>query len=380
MGIKVLHLIDSGGLYGAEKMLLSLVKEQIRQGLEPMILSAGEPGLGEKPIESEAERLALPVMAWRMKPGLNISDTNKILRWAQSNEYQVLHSHGFKFNVLIGGRPLIIRRIPMIATLHGYVHAKRFSKVWFYELLDRFATYFLQRVVLVGEAMTKELPSRLVKSKKVTVILNGLDVADTRSEARRPVEQQDILDFFTHHSPIVLGVGRLSQEKGFDRLIDAFDTVCNEFKNAGLIIVGEGKQKEALVQQIADREMQHQVLMPGYYGNVPSIQHRADLMVVPSLTEGLPITLLEAMAVGVPVLVSPVGEMPDVLGQGEGGFILPKDCDHRQLGSYIVTCLRDAAVESKMVWSRKKALEYYSVEVMELKYRKLYQSLLGELV
>lgn len=380
MGIKVLHLIDSGGLYGAEKMLLSLVKEQVKQGLEPMILSAGEPGIGKKPIESEAERLDLPATALRMKPGLNITDSNKILRWALSDGYQVLHSHGFKFNVLLGGRPLMFRRVPMIATLHGYVHAKRFSKVWFYELLDRLATRFLQRVVLVGEAMTKELPSRLVKSKKVSVIPNGLDVAAIEAEASRPIEQQDILDFVTRYSPIILGVGRLSQEKAFDRLIDAFATVSREYENAGLIIVGEGKQKGALIQQKIELGLEQQVLMPGYCSNVPALQRNADLLVVPSLTEGLPITLLEAMAVGVPALVSSVGEMPDVLGQGEGGFILPENYHHSELSSYIVNCLRDASAGSKVVWSQKKVSESYSVEAMELKYRELYQSTLGEVV
>ncbi|MCR8915809.1 glycosyltransferase [Marinobacter panjinensis] len=376
MGIKVLHLIDSGGLYGAEKMLLSLVQEQLKQGLEPMILSAGEPGVVDKPIEVEAERLGLPVMAWRMKPGLNIAESSKILHWALSSGYDILHSHGFKFNVLLGGRPLVIRRIPMIATLHGYVHAKKFSKMWLYEMLDRVAITFVQRVVLVGEAMKKELPPKFAQNKKVRVIPNGLDVETINAEANRPLGQ-DILDFVARHSPIVLGVGRLSQEKGFDRLIDAFPIVCKEFDNPGLILVGEGKQKGALVQRKGELGLQSRVLMPGYCSNVPGIQKIADLLVVPSHTEGLPITLLESMAMGLPVLASPVGEMPSVLGKGEGGYLLPPDCDHDQLGSCIVNCLHDTARQSKVSWSSKKVSESYSVQAMELSYRELYQSMLG---
>ncbi len=63
----------------------------------------------------------------------------------------------------------------MIATLHGYVHAKKLSRIWFYEMLDRYAVTFMQGVVLVGNAMNRELPSRLVGSDKVIVIQNGLD-------------------------------------------------------------------------------------------------------------------------------------------------------------------------------------------------------------
>lgn len=75
--MKVLHLIDSGGLYGAEKMLLALVKAQLDQGLEPMILSAGEPNIEEKPLEAEAKRLGLPIISWRMTPELTLSKVGK---------------------------------------------------------------------------------------------------------------------------------------------------------------------------------------------------------------------------------------------------------------------------------------------------------------
>ncbi|SFM70182.1 glycosyltransferase [Marinobacter pelagius] len=377
MGIKVLHLIDSGGLYGAEKMLLSLVKHQMEQGLEPMILSAGAPNVGEKPLEREASQMGLPLIAWRMKPGLNIAESGEILQWARANGYDILHSHGFKFNVLLGARPLIVRRIPMIATLHGYVHAKRFSKMWLYELLDRLAINCLQFVVLVGEAMRKELPPRLRKSKKVKVIANGLDSETIEHHSTMRVDLE-IRGFVARHSPIVLGVGRLSEEKGFDRLIDAFPAVCNEFENAGLILVGEGKQREALEMRKGKLGLGHRVLMPGYSNNVPAIQNIADLIVVPSRTEGLPITLLEAMALGLPVLASPVGEIPFVLGNGEGGYLLPEDCDYSELGSCIVNSLRDSQQKSKVNWSLRRVSNHYSVKAMEKSYRELYQSALGD--
>ena len=96
MGLKILHLIDSGGLYGAEKMLLSLVKEQVQQGLQPMILSAGELEIDEKPLEAEARRKGLPVTPWRMKPGLNLKESWKILVWAREHGYKLLHSQDRK--------------------------------------------------------------------------------------------------------------------------------------------------------------------------------------------------------------------------------------------------------------------------------------------
>ena len=369
--MKVLHLIDSGGLYGAEKVLLNLVQAQVNQGLEPMILSAGEKNVGEKPLEAEAKRLGLPILPWRMNPGLNISESRKIQKWAVANRYDLLHSHGFKFNVLLGMCPRSQRKIPMVATIHGYLHAKIFSKMWLYELLDRFAITFLQGVVLVGDAMRKDVPKGLLRRSKLRVIPNGLDIKGVHAQAGHPIESS-IMEFLSNHSPVVLGVGRLSEEKGFVRLVDAFEIVCKKFENPGLIIVGEGKQRGFLEKRVAELGLNDRVVMPGYCRNVPGLQRRSDLLVMPSHTEGLPITLLEAMAVGIPVLVSPVGEMPALVGEGEGGYLMEKDCNAEILGSHIVNVLSDGQRAAKVEWSVKKVFSYYSVEAMEGRYRELY--------
>ncbi len=376
MGIKVLHLIDSGGLYGAEKMLLSLVKEQVRQGLEPMILSAGEPDVGEKPIEAEARKKGLPITPWRMKPGLNLKESWKILKWAQGNHYNLLHSHGFKFNVLVGMFPRFITKIPSIATLHGYVHAKRFSKMWVYECIDRIAINHMDGVVLVGEAMKGEIPKRLLASPSTRVIHNGLNIGELKERSTNALEDQ-IQQFINSHEFVIVGVGRLSREKGFDHLLRAFGKVKSEFPGAALILVGEGKQRAALESLAKEVGLSEAVLMPGYCDNVPSLLKQARLLVMPSLTEGLPITLLECMALKTPVVVSAVGEMPKLLGDGEGGCvtnsIAPAD-----LSKVIVTALLSADSKKKADWSACKVVKDYSAKAMAGNYLLLYDTVVGQ--
>ena len=145
-----------------------------------------------------------------------------------------------------------------------------------------------------------------------------------------------------------------------------------------LLAGGEGKQRGNLEARISELGLNDKVLMPGYCNNVPSLQRKSDLLVMPSLTEGLPITLLEAMGVRIPVLVSPVGEMPAVLGHGEGGYLLPQDCDIRQLGTHILDVLNDGHRESKADWSFRKVARYYSVEAMQKNYGELYVTVLGD--
>ena len=103
--MRVLHIIDSGGMYGAEVMLLNLVEEQIRQGLKPVIASIGDNQTGEKPLEIEAHKRGFPLKIFRMRPGPNFIGAWKILNYAKSIDCNLLHSHGYKGNILFGFLP-----------------------------------------------------------------------------------------------------------------------------------------------------------------------------------------------------------------------------------------------------------------------------------
>ena len=375
MGVKVLHLIDSGGLYGAEKMLMSLVQEQVKQGLEPMILSAGERGIDQKPIEADARKKGLPVTPWRMRPGLNLNESWKILKWAQGNGYDLLHSHGFKFNVLLGMYPEKFRRIPMIATLHGYVHAPRFSKMWIYESLDRLAIGRMKGAVLVGEAMKRELPERL-SSGHTIVIPNGLNISELQQASLASLGEP-FKSFYDNHEFVILGVGRLSREKGFDRLLSAFSELRKASPKSGLVIVGEGglrQQLEALVEELGVKD---DVLMPGYCSIVPALLRHSTALVMPSLTEGLPITLLEAMSLKTPVVASAVGEIPKVLGDGQGGILL-SDVGPATISKAIEKSVTDIELSNrKAEWGYGEVSKNYSSEAMARKYLAFYGTVVG---
>jgi len=373
--VKILHLIDSGGLYGAERMLLTLVREQVAMGLSPMILSAGEPELAEKPLEVEARQLGLPVKAWRMAPGFNLWGAQELIRWARQEEYQLMHSHGYKFNVLMGMWPESLRKIPLITTLHGYVRARRFTKAWMYEGLDRLVLAQMCQVVLVSEAIRFQIPKRLARSNRVSVIMNGLNTVSTCQAAATPL--LPMLDtFLPDRGPLILGVGRLSPEKGFDRLVDAFREFHSQYPNSALIIVGEGRERPRLEQQIADYGLTNYVRLPGYVAEVASLMKRASVLCIPSLTEGLPIALLEAMSLGVPVVASDVGEIGNVLGQGEGGLVFRYESP-LALADTLIAAINDrSTTESRIRWSKQRVEEDFSGRAMMEHYLNIYRQVL----
>lgn len=374
--MKVLHLIDSGGLYGAENMLLTLVKEQMAKGVSPMILSAGEPGAGEKALETEARRQGLPVIPWRMSPGFNLKGARDIIRWARAEGVQLLHSHGYKFNVLMGLWPERIRKIPLVTTLHGYVKAPRYTKAWLYESLDRLVLGRMRQVVLVSDSMRNEIPSRLARSPSVVVVVNGLSTASLCERAATELSSE-LETFLRRFEYIVLGVGRLSKEKGFDRLVAAFAELKRRYPSTGLVIIGEGKQRSELEEQLRSQGLLGDALLPGYLTEVPAMMKRADVLCMPSLTEGLPITLLEAMTLGLPIVACNVGEIGNVLGQGLGGRLIQYE-GPESLANAIAATFADADTRSECTrWSEQRVERDYSGRSMVERYLDVYQRALA---
>lgn len=100
--MNILHVIDSGGLYGAEVMLLNLASEQIKQGEIPLIISIAGPEDKEKAIEMEAKKRCLVVHRVTMRKGFDHSGAKKILSYAFDNKIDVIHSHGYKPNIILG--------------------------------------------------------------------------------------------------------------------------------------------------------------------------------------------------------------------------------------------------------------------------------------
>ncbi|MGQ7274707.1 glycosyltransferase [Marinobacter sp. V034] len=368
--IKVLHLIDSGGLYGAEKMLLTLVAEQIKQGLESVILSAGEKGIEDKAIEVEARRLGLPVKAWRMTPGFNLKEAWKILKWAKINEFDVIHSHGYKFNILMGLLPRKMRSIPLVVTLHGYVNAKRYTKMWLYEVLDRFVLKRIDKVCLVSPHMKSLSVIKKLSPEKVIVIENGLPASISNSKKEIPKE---ISDFTNEHSFNLLAVGRLSPEKNFAEIIRVL--ASGEFKkrNIGLSVIGDGSLFYQLKMLRDECGLAEKVQFFGYRSDVVEIMSEFDLLVMPSLTEGLPVTLLEAMREGLPVIASNVGGLPSVLDNGNAGFIYQADKENA-LHCSLLSIINDSARLAEMSISAKSQFSSrFSSVVMAGSYKLVYE-------
>lgn len=311
-----MHVIDSGGLYGAERILLALMQSLQSEGVDCSLASIAEPGLPEKALEAEARRHGLDVRRHKMASGPDRSATRRLIAEAERDGFDLFHTHGYKANTLIAGLTSQKRGLPAVATLHGWTAATIWSRIGIYEMVERFALRRAERVVAVSEAMVEKwgLDSRYVD--RLRVIRNGIPVPSAQVVGY-PLPES--IRSFVAGRLSIFAAGRLSYEKGFDVLLDALATIRAEGVEACLVLVGEGRERDSLKAQARSLGIEQAVLMPGYMENARALMRHIDVVAIPSRTEGLPVVLLEALMSGIPVAATAVGEMPAVLQSCDAG-------------------------------------------------------------
>ncbi|WP_369601984.1 glycosyltransferase [Hahella sp. SMD15-11] len=365
--MRVIHLIDSGGLYGAERVLLTLVDEQLKQGdIQPLIVSVGAPGEPEKPLEAAAREAGLPLHVARMKPGLNLKATRALLQTlgvGSEGEPVLLHSHGYKFNIILAF--LKVREalaVPVVSTVHGYVRPALFSKMWIYERMDRWALKHLDGIVCVSETQKRhQLPERL--QARATVIYNGLPGMG-KTPVRLPQGK------YTPSQPMkLLAAGRLSPEKGFELLLRALAPLVHKGLPICLTIAGEGALRLRLEHLVDTFGLRNAVTFAGYVRDMEALYASHDVLVMPSLTEGLPMTLLEALRAGLPAICSAVGGIPEVAEQAP--IQLFRAGDVRALEKLI-----EDALHGNLPIRQHTDLSKFSAETMAEGYHQLYTGIL----
>jgi len=323
--MRILHLIDSGGVYGAERILLYLAREQQQRGHQPIIGSIARPGIAETPLEATARSWSLPVESIRIPRQPTPAVIRALLGVRQDVKADLLHSHGYKANILLGPLPRRLRG-PMLATLHGYTGTLRLSALWVYEHLDRIALRRLDSVVVVTRGML-ELPAvRAIAPAKRCLIENGIPTLETRLAdlAAGYVPLPRNLVELTRRRPTLVAIGRLSAEKGFAGLIEAFGRANRARGDTHqLLIVGEGPERAALAKSIAALGLDEGVTLAGYVAAADRLLETAAGFVMSSFTEGMPLVLMEALQWGVPILATSVGAIPELLHDGRAGALVP---------------------------------------------------------
>lgn len=233
----------------------------------------------------------------------------------------VLVCHTFKPNVL--GR-IAARRagIPCVVVSRGWTWEN--LKVRVYETLDRVNLRFVDHVVAVSEGQGERVRKAGVPSTRLSVIRNAARLsAFAEPDPYYLTRLRGLFPTDAAVSHVILAAGRLSPEKGFGVLVETAASMLKQHPAAAFVLFGEGSERAKLEARVQELGIAERFVMPGFTADLDKFLPWADCVVLPSFTEGLPNVALEASAAGVPVVATAVGGTPEVVVDGETGFLVP---------------------------------------------------------
>lgn len=364
--IRVLHLIETGGPGGAERIMVSLAAEL---GSE----YRSEAGLiRDNWIGSALRARRVPVTMLRHDPHGSFATLGDLLRLIREKEVAILHTHEFFMNTLglVASR---LSGVPLVATVHGEsYYPDRLRRRLAYRLVGRFAG----QMVAVSEHIQRLLIEGIgIHPTRVRVVPNGV--------ASHPVLPGAKLDEIRKglgldpQAKVVATVGSLYPVKGHRYLLEGAVEVIRRWPDVMFLIIGRGTCREDLQVQARRLGVADHFQFLGQREDVPRLLAISDAFALPSLSEGMPLALLEAMAGGVPAVATNVGGVAEVLENGKSGLLVPPG-DSSALAKAILSLLEDEEQARSMgETARKVAENRYSLMHMVQAYETIYKMLIG---
>ena len=301
-----------------------------------------------------------------------LADFRRIYR---QRRIQVTHLQGFG-SLTFGRIAARTLGIPMIAHIHANHLAETGGYPWFVRLADRLLAGTTTKGIAVSEATARFAMSyQGFRASQIEVWRNSVDLSRYRPPS--PAERADVrrelnvpLDV-----PVVITVARMDHVKGLDILVEAWPSVVRQTPSAHLIIVGDGSLRDDLVSRVASHGLMESVHFLGYRTDVPRILHAADILALPSRSEGLPLAGLEALASGLPVVAHAVGGVPDLVVDGENGRLVPPRPE--TLAEALIELVSDGALRERLARGARPSVEGLGVQSYAERLERLYRSVIA---
>ncbi len=363
--MKILHIISSGGMYGAEAVILNMsrmLNEGPHRSMLGVFLNSSNPNLQlhECAIKEGIESHQIPCDGQIDRKAIA-----RIQELVKRTRADVVHAHGYKAD-LYAYFALRASGIPLVSTCHNWIDNDPHGV--FYGVLDRLILRRYARVVAVSEDVRQRLLRAGVKAEKISSIRNGIDL---RFFDRASAGVKEELGWRAY--PVAGLVGRLSAEKGVDIFLHAAARVLAHCPDAKFIVTGDGPDRAELDALIGKLGIGGSVRMLGRRDDMPSVYASLDVMVSASRREGLPIAILEGMASRLALVATPVGEIPAVIQDGITGVLAPPK-DPELLAAGIIELLRDPAKRERLgSAARQRVEDEFSASRMAAEYLRVYE-------
>lgn len=300
-----------------------------------------------------------------------------LARIIKKEEPALIHLHGFKAGFLGRIASLGFSRVPVVLTVHNYYAHPDQSRIPFpcFQQAERVLSWRANRIITVSEALRRNLTDALgIGDEKITRIYNGIHYEHFRSNGDKGSLFKSRLGI-PEGVPLIGTAARLAPQKGLGIFLEASRIIIDEGRPCLFLVAGEGPMKEELENRVKSLNLKESVLFPGRVDDIAEFLSCLDIFVLPSLSEGLSITLLEALAAEKPVVASRVGGIPEIVIDGVTGSLVPPG-DPVSLAAKVMEHLDNPEHSKSMgIQGRHRVKDYFALEDMVKRTEELYKEL-----
>lgn len=354
--MKILQVLPYFCFGGAETMCENLTYALIAQGHTVTVVSLyGE----HTPISRRMEASGVRILYLDKKLGLDVSMVPKLTRIMKAEKPDVVHTHLDVIKYAVAAARLAgVKKC--VHTVHNVADKEAEGRAQ--KLINGF---YFRRGWSVPVALSPEVRASIVsfyglKPEQVPVAYNGVDLS-------RCLPKESYCAGEEFH---ILHIGRFNEQKNHGLLLKMFETLARENPGLCLELIGEGELRPEIEKQVKTMGMEGRVAFLGAQSNVYPYLQRADLFLLPSRYEGIPMTIIEAMGTGLPIVVTAVGGVPDMLENGVDGFTVP--CEEEKIVEACQNLIRDEALRERLGRAAREHADRFSAQTMGKRYLEIY--------
>jgi glycosyltransferase involved in cell wall biosynthesis len=367
--MRILQIISSGGLYGAEQVVLNLARHLEPMGQEGQIVVFENLRAPNLHIAEAAAALYLPVQVVPCQGRFDWAAVARLRSLVEGYGPDVVHMHGYKADMY--GYAAVRRLLAAKAsTCHGWGDSTLALRA--YDVMDRWVLRRFDLVVAVSAEIAERLRRAGVPPSKIRVIENGIEVAALETDV--PTLRRDL--GFDSKCLLVGAVGRLSPEKGFDILVAAARIVVQQHPEVKFVVVGDGPERKRLEELARQCGLEGKLFWAGRREDMAGVYASFDIQVQPSWKEGLPMTILEGLGAGKPIVATRVGAVGTVINDGQAGLLVdPGSAD--EIASAVARLIQDSSLRTRLGQAgRARVQADFSATTMAEKYLLAYGEML----
>lgn len=331
---------------------------------------------------AQADAFGAQVIPWRPAHQLDVAALVRLVWLLRSHPVSLVHAHSPRA-ALLGRIAARLLGLPAVVTVHlppyEYVYGpglRARCQRWFYRCAERILNHALtDRLIYVSSRLGREaVDGGLAPRRRTLVIENGIDLSPFVDCERGQSVREEL--GASPAATVLCCVGRLAEQKSIDVLLEALHVLEPQRRDLRLWLVGDGPQRAALETQARRLGLDATVQFLGFRSDVPRLLLASDLFVLPSRYEAMPMAVLEAMAAGLPCVVTDVGDNALLVENGVSGRVVPSE-DVPALAGTLRDLIQDPAARRTMGDAAKRKAQHYRVERMVARTLAVYEQVLG---